>query len=168
VGDAGAVTVERTAAAASDSAPPDEAGPDHRPVVGPAATADGAPSAAGGGEGAGSTWRVTARTPGPHRLRLVAAELRDSAGQVDTVARRALGAVEIVVAGGDTAARAPATAWQRAAASPLAWLLACAASFAVGSLHGRRRGARDDPPDDDGPDGGPGVGPDGRVPFGAG
>jgi hypothetical protein len=93
----------------------------------------------------------------------VAVDVRDGPDGLDTVARRSLGAVELIVgpdargAGGE-----PATAWQRAAQrlprDPLVWAAACVVSFIAGSLYGRRRdrGASDDPE----------LGPDGRIPRG--
>ena len=109
----------------------------------------GALGAASGPRGsAEGRWRVTARTAGTHRLRLVAVDVRDSAGRTDTLAWRTMGDVELPVGPdpGDWAA-GPFAAARRVASKPTTgWLAACAASFGVGwLLRGRRRDAAPGP-----------------------
>ena len=160
------VTIERLLPDAPLPAPPPAAAKSDG-----AASARGAASGASADPGAGAgdgppTWRITTRAAGTHQLELVAVDVREGSrgvGGADTVARRVVGAVEVVVAPMGGAGADPATAWQRVArrrpAGWLAWVAACVACFVAGAAYGRRgRGAGDDS----------GVGPDGRIPYGSG
>ena len=126
------------AAFAIETAPPDSTS---APDTSPTSTLGTASAPGGSAEG---RWRVTARTAGTHRLRLVAVDVRDSAGRTDTLAWRTMADVELPVDPDPSASAAgPLATARRVASEPLAgWLAACAASFVVGwLLRGRRREA---------------------------
>ena len=142
------VTTERLA---SDSAP--AAAGESRPAG--AARAPGDSAAESAADGTRGRWRVTARAPGTQRLRVLALDVRDSAGRVDTVARREIATVDVPLgtAAGDAAGAAvetPDAPWR----GPAAWIAACLLSFFLGWLaRGGGRGAAD-PASDGVPDAG--------------
>jgi len=135
----GAVTAQRLA-------------PDSGPGSSPARA--GAPGAAGSAgtppapdetaaEGTRGRWLVSARAPGTQRLRVVALDVRDSAGRVDTTARRELATVEVPLGGAPGGAvGAPLEASNDPSRSPVAWIATCLLSFLLGWLaRGRGRAA---------------------------
>jgi hypothetical protein len=139
--DAGAFTIQRLPLDSPSGATPE--GPTARRSARRPMAADAAREADAGGRSQGR-WRVTAHTAGTHRLRLVAVDVRDSAGHVDTTARRTVATVDVPVdasahsAGTGARAEGWRTAWQ----TPAGWGVACLLSFLLGWLFGgRRRGA---------------------------
>jgi hypothetical protein len=145
--DVGAFTIERLPVDSPPGATPQ--GPTaRRPVRRPVA-ADTAQGADAGGQSQGR-WRVTAYMAGTHRLRLVAIDVRDSAGHVDTTARRTVATVDVPVDASAPSAvtGALAEAWRTARQTPAGWGLACLLSFLLGWLFGGRRRGR--PRDADG------------------
>jgi hypothetical protein len=137
--DAGAFTVEPLP---PDPAP--EATPG-RPVAQQQAGREVAADAAGANADGRSQgrWRLTPRMAGTHRLRLVAVDVRDSAGRVDTTARRTVATVPVNVRAPSEAAGVLAETWRTAWQTPAGWAVACLLSFLLGwYFRGRGRGSR--------------------------